>query len=366
MKELKDFESELSRCSKCSLCESVCPLYGLSKNECAVSRGKLIMLHGVARGDLQLSKNIDKYIDMCLKCGKCSSFCPGGIDVCRILNTAKYEYTRSKKFPPITKFLYYRPFFNFILMMLSFISEPFRPRRYICKEPKLKVLYFKGCVNKVFPQTDKFINKIFSNTDIQVLEPNFDCCGLPFLSEGDLTRFEQAAQYNIKKFETDYDFIVTDCASCEDTILNYPKYIEKISIQPGKTINWGDLIVYKKLRFEFTKPVRITFHKPCHLKSDAFWEKIVNSCTNVEYVKMNNYDDCCGFAGSFVLKNPSMSRQLMEKKARHIIESKVDYVITSCPSCILGLKCGLKLLGNNKIKVLSLLEFLSGAQKILN
>ena len=92
MKTLKDFENDLSKCSKCGLCSQACPIYKLTLNDCTVSKGKFLMLLGVAKGDLKLSKNINKYLDMCLKCKKCNEFCPAGIDVCTILNYAKYEY----------------------------------------------------------------------------------------------------------------------------------------------------------------------------------------------------------------------------------------------------------------------------------
>ena len=50
------------------------------------------MLDGVVKGDLTLNKTIDKYIEMCLKCGKCTDFCPSGINVCEIFKTAKHDY----------------------------------------------------------------------------------------------------------------------------------------------------------------------------------------------------------------------------------------------------------------------------------
>ena len=49
MKKLKDFQNELNKCSKCGLCQDVCPIFELSSNECAVSKGKFIMLHGVTK-----------------------------------------------------------------------------------------------------------------------------------------------------------------------------------------------------------------------------------------------------------------------------------------------------------------------------
>ena len=356
MKELKDFEKELNKCSKCGLCESVCPLYKVVPNDCVASKGKFIMLHGVTKGDLKLSKNINRYIDICLKCGKCKEFCPSDIDVCQILSYAKSEYVKDKFGSKITRFFQGRPVFHTVIKIGQILSAPFRPK--ISKSGKKRVVYFKGCVNQVFPQTDRYVHKIFKNS-INIIEPDFDCCGLPFLTEGNMERFEQAAISNLKKFSSDADCIVTDCASCESTLLSYPKYVDDGSKIKVKTfVNWGDLIADEGIKFKSKKPVSVTFHKPCHLKSDEFFERIMSRSANINYIKMDEYDSCCGFAGSFAFKNPKLSRILIKKKAKHIKATGADYVITTCPSCVAGLKQGLAMIGA-RTKVVTLLEFLA-------
>ncbi len=79
---------------------------------------------------------------------------------------------------------------------------------------------------------------------------------------------------------------------------------------------------------------------------------------------MQDYDECCGFAGSFAVKNLKLSQQIAKNKAKNILKTDADYVITTCPGCIIGLKHGLFLSNNKKTKVVSLLEFLSKADSI--
>lgn len=362
MKELKDFEKELNKCSKCGLCESVCPLYKIDPNDCVASKGKFIMLHGVTKGDLKLSAKINKYIDTCLKCGKCNEFCPSGIDVCKILSVAKHDYMKDKVSAKFIHFLLSRKVFGLAVRIGQLFSRPFRPK-YKYKKGLTDIIYFKGCVNEVFPNTDRYINKIFENR-INIIEPDFECCGLPFLSEGDLKRFEQVARHNLKLFSKDCDYIVTDCASCESTLFSYPNYIVESAPIVHKTyLNWGDVVVAQGLKFKYKKPLRVTFHKPCHLQSDDFFELIMKNCENIEYVKMEDYASCCGFAGSFALKNPKLSADLVKQKALNIKNTNADYVITTCPSCILGLKKGLASV-HAKTKVVSLLEFLAKSSEI--
>ena len=224
-------------------------------------------------------------------------------------------------------------------------------KRKKTQNTNLKLLYFKGCVNNIYPQADKFLHKLFDNSNIEIIEKDFDCCGLPFLSSGNLERFEEVKKHNLALMDCDFDYILTDCASCESTLKKYAK---------AKFINLGELIAQQNIKFKFEKPIKVTFHKPCHLANDDFWLKIIENSENVEYVKMKDYDECCGLAGEFAIKNHKISQELSKQKAQKAIATGADYIVTTCPACVIGLKLGL--LGVKKSpKVVSLSDFLSFA-----
>lgn len=354
MHKLKDFKDEINKCSKCGLCQAVCPIYKLTGNDCAVSRGKFVMLNGVLKNDLKLNKNINKYLDLCLKCGKCRDFCPSSIDVCKILETAKYEYAKNTFWGKFVFLLESKYVFGNLLKIVQKITQSTpRPKvgEGVAKRRVrgIKLLYFKGCVNTIFPQTDKLLHKLFDNSNVEIMEKDFDCCGLPFLSSGNLERFEEVKQHNLKMLDCDFDYVLTDCASCESTLKQY---------MDSEFISLGEFIVQQGLKFKSNKPIKVTFHKPCHLANDAFWEKLIDNCENVEYVKMKDYDECCGFAGEFALKNRELSLKISKQKAQNIINTGADFCVTTCPACILGLKQGLFGI-KNAPKVLSLTEFIT-------
>lgn len=352
MQKLSDFKDDINKCSKCGLCQSVCPVYKITGNDCAVSRGKFVMLDGVLKGDLKLNKNINKYLDLCLKCGKCTDFCPSAIDVCKIFETAKYQYTKNTLSGKLVFFLESKYIFGNFITFFKLITKPFRGKYITKTNNALRVIYFKGCVNNLCPRTDKYLKKIFKNSNVEIIEKDFDCCGQPFLSSGNLERFEEVKEHNLKMLDCDFDYILTDCASCESTLKQYMN---------AKFINIGELIERENIQFKFSKHVRVTFHKPCHLENDDFLEPLLNKCDNVEYVRMENYDDCCGFAGEFAIKNNAISRAIAAKKAQNILNTNTDYVITTCPACILGLYQGL--IGKkNPPKPISLTDFLAGAE----
>ncbi len=442
MKKLEDFADDINKCSKCGLCQSVCPVYKITGNDCAVSRGKFVMLDGVLKGDLKLNKNIEKYLDMCLKCGKCKDFCPSNIDVCEIFNTAKYECAKSTFHGKVEKFLESKWVFGNVLKIFKFFvqcSAGFKPltRDYVppspsrgegiesfsslqpCNSATVRLLYFQGCVNTVYPKTERAFKKICAHLDnVVIIERDFDCCGLPFLSCGNMERFEEVKKHNLQLIEScDFDYILTDCASCESTLKGYmnpshqeieyeqssavenPSSKSKISVLPQgedknlkincnkkltmplpkeekaslvrevsrsdggfSFVNAAEFLAGQDITFKFKKPVKVTFHKPCHLENDDFLKPLLEKCKNVEYVEMKDYDECCGFAGEFAIKNPKISREISKQKALNAYETGADYILTTCPACVMGLHQGFLAAGKKAPKIMNIIEFLSLAE----
>lgn len=383
MKKLEDFADDINKCSKCGLCQSVCPVYKITGNDCAVSRGKFVMLDGVLKGDLKLNKNIEKYLDMCLKCGKCKNFCPSNIDVCEIFNTAKYECAKNTLHGKFEKFfeskLVFGTFMKFmkIFRRINSAASISGNRGEGC----IKLLYFKGCVNNVYPKTERALKKIFSNLNVEIIERDFDCCGLPFLSSGNMERFEEVKKYNLALMDSDFDYILTDCASCESTLKGYfnsthaPLTTEdkKASFERAVArsdggfsfVNAAEFLAGQNIKFKFKKPVKVTFHKPCHLENDEFLKPLLQKCENVEYIEAEDYDECCGFAGEFALKNHKISKAISVKKADNIAKTNADIVLTTCPACILGIKHGFLFSGKKFPKIMNIMEFLADSQIIV-
>ena len=346
MKKLQDYENEIIKCSKCGLCQAVCPIFELTGNECAVSKGKFVMLSGVLKGDLQLSDKIISYIDLCTKCEKCSKFCPAGINAVEIFQCAKYNYLKNKPIFKLLK-LFQNPFFTDKL--LNFLHK-FTHKPTNSNGNTGEILYFKGCVNKIFPQTENALKKLLQKSDVNIVEAEFDCCGLPFYSSGNLERYEEAKNKNIEIIKNSCaKFLLTDCASCENTLKNYNLGIPILKAE--------DFISTLDLKFQFPKNLKIAYHKPCHADNTDFLNKILKNNDNIEFI--NIPETCCGLAGEFCIKNHKLSAEISKKRADEIIQSGAEIILTSCPLCEIGLKKALWSQKNFKIKVMNTLQFLN-------
>ncbi|MCP5106563.1 MAG: (Fe-S)-binding protein, partial [bacterium] len=90
----------------------------------------------------------------------------------------------------------------------------------------------------------------------------------------------------------------------------------------------------------------VTYHYSCHLKRSCGIEEepreVISSIPGVRWLEMEEADRCCGFAGTYSMKLPEISSELLERKIKNIEKSGAQVVLTDCPGCLLSLRNGLK------------------------
>ena len=341
MENLAEYKEEIHSCSKCGICQSVCPIFKKTKNDCTVSRGLFIMLKGLIKGELKLSKKIEKYLNLCLECGACAKCCPSDVDVVKIIVLAKSEFFKRNILAKLISLVQKKMIFGCILNFINIFSPKHRSKKF-----DKKVIYFGGCGNKI--KGNEAVIKILNACNVEVITPNFECCGIPFWSKGDLDSYKELKSNFIKKIQQyGINEVVTTCASCEKTLKEYN--IEGISVK-----NIFEYMKEKELKLHLKAKKKVTFHKPCNIDNFEDVEWILNNTANLEYVEMKNYDQCCGLNGITNLREYKILSKIYKEKHSNIIESKTKIVLTSC----LGCEAALTLFSFGKYKVYDIIDFL--------
>ncbi len=395
MKELEDYKEEIYKCSRCGLCQSVCPVYKVTLNECSVSRAKFNMLNGVLNGDLSLNSQIKKYLNLCIGCNACKNFCPSNIDAREIFTAAKRRYYIENK-PSFKEQVFGSYFlFKFLLSGARFLFSVYRllnlsfwvkkmhlilPKRVLLldalihknvfekcskqlpirgrsSERGLRVIFFSGCFNKYLNNSSQnSVFNLFSQLDIELVEKDFECCGISYLFDGNIGEFIKLAKKNIEKAGENYDYILTDCASCNFVLKEYQKYVqsEQAEIFAQKVTSVLELL--KSLRITSRKKLTVTAHKPCH--EDFEFIELIKNIENINYVEAEDFDSCCGFSGKFAVQNSKISREISKRKAKKFLNTNADCIITTCPACVLGINQGL-IENNASLPVYNLVEFIA-------
>lgn len=353
MKSLNDCREDIRKCSKCGLCQSVCPIYEITGNDCTVSRGQFVMLLGLIDKKIKTTKKINRYLDLCLKCGKCTEYCPAGINVVDIIAASKYDFFKKSI---LSKFLSFIQKYIIFGLILSFISLFVKRKK--SKHFEKKVIYFAGCSGKLFGNKD--VVKLLNNINIEVLSPKFNCCGMPYFTRGDLNNFKESIKNYInilKKYET--KDIVTACASCEKTIKSYIRLCDNEDdrqfLSELKIKNIYEYLNENDFKLKLKNKIKVTYHKPCNQENYDDIESILNSVENLEYIKSEKYDKCCGLNGIFKFSEYPIMSKIYKNKREDIIITGAKYVLTTC----LGCEAVLKLISLNKYKVMNLITFLN-------
>ncbi len=351
----KKTQEDIIKCSRCGLCADVCPVYKAKRTENTLLRGKFLQLLGLIRGDLKWSNAIKSSIAYCLGCEKCKTQCPSGVSVLEIFEKIKHE-----NLTWFEKILYGKFIFKIKIFILKVFYGAKHPVKSILRGKKShvqkmskSVIHFNGCLSKC-------INPGF-RLPFEFFEGDFECCGIPYKSKGNLDEYRAVALRNAQKIEKTDALIVFNCATCLSTVrlheFNNPKTKDR-------------LVFYTDLYKEFLKnnkltskrPLTVTFHYPCHLKSAGISlsdvEDILKSIENVAYKKLENPDECCGFGGDFFLCHPKTASFLSIQKIDDVIKTGADIVLTACPTCLWSLKYGLKARHIKNIKAYDMAEFL--------
>ena len=335
-----EIKKNINKCSRCALCVQNCPIYDIKKDENNTARGLICKLSGYEKNHLN-EKEIKKDLKICLNCSKCETNCPSKVKTTSIFaykNATLNPSKISQRLLLITKLLPIK-----LLYFLNIFKKS--PK----KSSTGNVVYFKGCIACAQHKKTYLDNILFN--------PDFSCCGLPYLTCGDLKNYNKAKRKNIELIKK-ATLVVFDCASCKSSVEKYEELDKK---EKKKLIFISDLLEKYKLKENSKyKNKTITFHKPCHMDKKDFEkiEKILNNIQNVKYKRLENYDSCCGFGGSYFIYHPIIALKIALKKALAIKKSNADLILTACPSCTIGLRFN-QLISFNFKKTLELRDFIN-------
>ena len=219
------------------------------------------------------------------------------------------------------------------------------------------VFYFPGCGSeRLFSQVGLATQAMLWHAGVQtVLPPGYLCCGYPQRGAGQFDKAEKIITDNRVLFHRvantlnylDIKTVVVSCGTCYDQLQGY----QFESIFPGcRIIDIHEYLLEKNIRIEGVTGVRYMYHDPCHspMKLQAPLKTVNALISTVDNVAIENNDRCCGESGTFAIARPDVATQVRFRKEREVRAGADKLraggfagdvkVLTSCPSCLQGLK----------------------------
>ena len=219
------------------------------------------------------------------------------------------------------------------------------------------VFYFPGCGSeRLFSQVGLATQAMLWQVGVQtVLPPGYLCCGYPQRGAGEFDKAEKMITDNRVLFHRvantlnylDIKTVVVSCGTCFDQLQGY-KFDE---IFPGcRIMDIHEYLMERGVKLEGVTGVRYMYHDPCHSPMKSYDPlKVVNTLINDKVNgKIEKNDRCCGESGAFAVTRPDIATQVRFRKEIEMkagagklradgFEGEVK-ILTSCPSCMQGLK----------------------------
>ena len=219
------------------------------------------------------------------------------------------------------------------------------------------VFYFPGCGSeRLFSQVGLATQAMLWHAGVQtVLPPGYLCCGYPQRGSGQFDKAEKIITDNRVLFHRvantlnylDIKTVVVSCGTCYDQLQDY-KFEE---IFPGcRIIDIHEYLLEKGIRVEGVNGVRYLYHDPCHspMKQQDPLKTVNALVTTADNVRIEKSDRCCGESGTFAISRPDVATQVRFRKEQEVERGAARLradgfsgevkVLTSCPSCLQGLK----------------------------
>jgi heterodisulfide reductase subunit B len=196
------------------------------------------------------------------------------------------------------------------------------------------------------------------------------CCGAPLLQAGLQDKFALNARQAYQKLKSSgVKKIIGIVPYCTHALSKlFPLYVDGYDLEVRHFVEEvAGKIALHKLRFP--RKVKVTYHDPCQLvrflKIVEEPRRILKAIENITFVETEwthgEWSTCCGGGGGFEAVFPELSQMLGVNRARELMETGAEIIVTHCPGCILQLKSGLRQLKAEGIEVLDLAQVIAMA-----
>ncbi len=368
--------NEVFVCVQCHYCR-VCPAYSVLKWESVSPRGRIYMLKGIIKGEIEPDGEAVEDFYKCTTCGACEAVCQTSIPLIDVWERARAEFVNSGKAPlPVHKKL---------RDVAKKNGNPYGEKRgergrwaegYEFKSGA-EMIYFAGCtasyrMTELARSTVEFLNKM--GIDFTYAEEDEHCCGSPFLRTGQRDIAYQFFRKNYEEWrERGVKTIVTTCSGCYRTIAkDYPEIARELGYKwDFKVIHTvhliKELVDGGKLEFEKSND-RVTFHDPCHLgrhmkvydEPREILRKMGYEVVEMEHTKEESL--CCGAGGGVKSQFKDLAMEIGKIRIDEALKTDADFVVSACPFC----KLHLNQAGEGKIHVRDIVELVNERAKPLN
>jgi glycolate oxidase iron-sulfur subunit len=412
-------EHILRKCVHCGFCTATCPTFVLLGDERDSPRGRIYFIKAMLEGDRAPTAEEVRHVDRCLSCLSCMTTCPSGVNYMHLVDHGRHyieqKYTRAlpdRLLRCLLAVLMPRPALFRSMALLGRLAKPLatllpstsrdpggatffrrlramidalpdriaspspvdRPQTFAAVGPRRKrVALMPGCGQQVLaPEVNEATVRLLTRHGVEVVNvAGSGCCGSAVQHIGHNERALELAKRNIDAWlSQEFDAIVINASGCGTTVKDYgamfahdPAWKDKAERVSKLAKDVSEVMLDLGLANVTNRPLTVAYHSACSMqhgqKVDRQPKQLLR---DAGYVVKDVPDGhlCCGWAGTYQVLQPDLSRRLRDAKVANIERLKPDVIAAGNFGCIGNIASGT---GIPVVHTVELLDWATGGPK---
>ncbi len=220
-----------------------------------------------------------------------------------------------------------------------------------------------------FPDTARAVVRLLERLGCTVEFPAAQtCCGQMHYNTGYRRQAAVLARRTARVFDG-YDAVVAPSGSCVGMVRDlYPGLHRATTSVAARTYELSEFLVdvlgVTDVGAYF--PHRVTYHPTCHsLRMLGVGDKplaLLREVRGLDLVELPADRQCCGFGGTFALKNADTSTAMLADKMRNVLDTGAQVLTAGDNSCLMHIGGGLSRLSTG-VRALHLAEILASTEE---
>ena len=386
-------ENILRKCVHCGFCTATCPTFVLLGDERDSPRGRIYFIKAMLEGDRAPTAQEVRHVDRCLSCLSCMTTCPSGVHYMHLVDHGRHHIEQTYKRPLSDRFmrgllalLMPRPRLFRWTLVLAQIAKPLaarlpsrssdaggatflrrmkamleavpnklaapspvdRPQVFPALGPRRKrVALLPGCGQQVLaPEVNEATIRLLTRHGVEVVNiAGSGCCGSSVQHVGRNEQALELAKANIEAWSAEnLDAIVINASGCGTTVKDYgamfehdPAWKSRAELVARLARDVSEFMAEIGLANVTPHGLTVAYHSACSMQhGQKITEQPRNLLRDAGFVVKDVPDGhlCCGWAGTYQVLQPDLSRRLRDLKVANIESTQPDVIAAGNFGCI--------------------------------
>jgi L-lactate dehydrogenase complex protein LldE len=242
----------------------------------------------------------------------------------------------------------------------------------------VRIALFTTClVDGMFPSVGRATVRLLERLGHEVVVPEAQvCCGQMHVNTGYLKDALPVVRNHVRSFQR-YDVVVAPSGSCVGSVRHQQAMVAEHNGEralatdaralAGRTFELSELLV-DVLGVEDVGawyPHTVVYHPTCHslrmLRVGDRPLRLLRNVADLVLAELPQADSCCGFGGTFAVKNSAVSSAMLADKVRNVVGSGASVCTAGDSSCLMHIGGGLSR-QHTGVRAVHLAEVLAGTR----